>query len=304
MDEVYIPLLLQLLPNLSTLSLDLPPNADFLSRALDQATTVIPCYTARLPFSRLQAVHIRCSNYVRLHDIEILQRFLHSPHLRDISVCSLGTKLGSLRTWAVEPRSCNATSLYLNYCVLEPHTLSLILHSFHALKEFSYTHAEWHGMLFDPLSFGRALEGVKSSLESLEIDSRAGPFALRSQLGSLRQFTKLKSFTGDFSLLVDPYPASPSSSRLRDILPASIKSLFLTDFGQSNWAQQLEQITELVENKSVINTPCLMRLSTRYGISNWPSPECLGQYDRLRELGKAADVTINCPFREEGASIP
>lgn len=270
MDEVYIPLPLQLLPNLSTLSLDLPPNADFLSRALDQATTVIPCYTARLPFSRLQAVHIRCSNHVRLHDVEILQRFLHSPHLRDISICSLGTKLGSLRICAVEPRSCNATSLYLNYCVLEPHTLSLILHSFHALKGFSYTQAEWHGMLFDPLSFGRALEGVKGSLES------------PGNRFSYGQFTKLKSFTGGFSLLVDPYPASSSSSRLRDILPASIKSLFLTDFGRSNWAQQLEQITEFVENKSVINTPCLMQLSRRYGIFKWPSPECLGQYDRLR----------------------
>lgn len=139
-------------------------------------------------------------------------------------------------------------------------------------------------MLFDPLSFGRVLEGVKSSLESLEIDSRAGPFALRSQLGSLRQFTKLKSFAGDFSLLVDPYSASSSSSKLSDILPASIKSLFLTNFGQSNWAPQLEQITELVESKSVINAPCLMQLSRQYGIFKWPSSECLGQYDRLREL--------------------
>ena len=292
-DEVYLAIMLQLLPNLSDLHLEVPPGCDFLTSALDEATTITPSYTGRPFLPNLKFVILNCSTDVMTDDIRRIQPFLSLPLLQSISVCGWVSRSDQCRSWTMRSRSCSATKLDLSSHYITPNDLEIILQSFIGLKILKFNQrptVPFNRAIRNSFPIGQPLAAVQTSLEHLELGDHV------AISGSLRHLTNLKSFYGGFDRLVNP--DNTTSLRLVEVLPISIESLTFVDLGYSNWIQQRDQITELTGSKIQGNHRCLHRVAAsdrafyyNSGKSSLPYPPDLV---KLCRLGEAAGVTIWC----------
>jgi hypothetical protein len=76
-DEVYIAMLLLLLPNLRELGLDLPSRPSFLVAAVDQAITVIPSYSSRAWLQSLRYLFLYAREYTTPCDAIYLEQLFN-----------------------------------------------------------------------------------------------------------------------------------------------------------------------------------------------------------------------------------
>jgi hypothetical protein len=255
-DEVYVAMLLLLLPNLRVLRLDLPSRPSFLVAAVDQATTVIPSYSSRASLQSLRHLFLYARDHTTPCDAIYLEPFFNIHHLESTRVCHLDSS--NTRSWTFEPSSCDISTLAFNYSCIRGSLLRQIFASCRAVKSLRYessghVHTGRPSHRFNGPAMGVALRPLAKSLENLKIDIRQSQIeqitaAALNNLSSLQAYLHLKKLTSSLRILIGPEPAT-SVAQLTSALPSSLEILDVLGFGREHWKTHCEQIEELVERK-------------------------------------------------------
>ena len=222
-EDPILALLLSLLPNLCTLSLEDYPVRTRLFTAIHRIAETTPSTC----FSKLKNVELshsvpNPSNHIK--------PFLLLPSVEKISCYNLDDYL---RTFGVPnsrvaSQSSNLTELIFDSCRGMADYLSVLLKEIKELKKFSYVAA---GDTVDaPWIRSNLLDHCRQSLEYLKMDSESDLeySAYLGRLGSLRSFENLKILHVEHSLLVDPDACGSRAFDIAELLPTSIEVINLT----------------------------------------------------------------------------
>lgn len=225
-DEVYVALLILLLPNLRTLSISVPSKCIVLQKALDHATLLLPIHT---PLASLQGLEEFCYYLRENHrgSINDLAPVFRLPSVRKISA-HINNTLISSAPWHHLPERPNLETLKLHCHDIEPEVIGSILHSSPGLKCFIYSESGVSGsrIALHPQQFGRALMNAASSLEEIRMERPFIKSGVRTVLGSFRSFNNLKHLSTGLQWLLN----DAQSIRMVEILPPALQELRLMSF--------------------------------------------------------------------------
>lgn len=221
-DEVYLALLLLLLPNLRKLELGLPLRFDILEKALHHATLLRPLHVPLASLQKLENVGCWFRGNVAQGDINELAPFFRLPCLRKIRA---GAQLVSSKPWPQVPQHPTLNCLRLRCHDIQPEALGSMLHGLPSLREFAFEpFSLFEYILFHPQRFGSALMNAAASLREICITHENLYRGDGTLLGSFRSFTQLKCLRTELRWLL----GDARSVRLVDILPPSLEKLSLT----------------------------------------------------------------------------
>jgi hypothetical protein len=297
-DEVYVALLILLLPNLRTLQMLAPSEPEVLAKALYYATILQNSTSSVRSLQRLEHVHYGVRGNTTSGDVTFLAPFFRIPSVSVVH--NGGLSASGLKVWPRQPESSYVKQLTLQYAAIEPDILQEILRSTEHLEIFSYKHWDQfrsNPSRFDPPSFTEALRVVAHSLKDLEINyDKITRCPHRQTLGSLEGFTQLQNLSIPLKLLIGP--PTPGSVDLVNMLPQSIETLSFTDIDDEfficHCTRIVAQLTQLMEGRAAY-TPLLKRVSARL----WQKGRSLqdkNAFAGLIDAAEAAGVELGYTF--------
>ncbi|KAL8893649.1 MAG: hypothetical protein Q9192_005062 [Flavoplaca navasiana] len=221
-DEVYVALLVLLLPNLRELYTSLPLKFTILEKALNHATLLRPLHAPFASLQRVEKVSCWFRGNVAQGDINELAPFFRLPCVNRIRA---GGQLVSSKPWPHLPQQTILQKLELTCRDIQPEVLGSMLHGLGSLRVFEFkTHPLFSTILFHPQRFGSALLNAAASLREIDISCGYQYHGDGTLLGSFRPFTQLKILTTALRWLL----GDARSVQLVDILPPSLEELALT----------------------------------------------------------------------------
>ena len=222
-DEVFVALLLLLLPNLKELAISTPGNAVFLAKAIDHATVIRPANSTIPSLQNLEELSYDVRGNSSKWDINVLAPFLRLPNIRTVSA---GERMTSIQPWPQMPLNRSLRCLDLRYSGVSPESLSGLFKDVENLESFSYSwcptalfnEENFERRVLDLSKFGSALFNVASSLKELYLKSHHGGDPI-STLGSLRGLSNLRCLSCPERFLSE----SSDTKDLMEMLPASLE---------------------------------------------------------------------------------
>ena len=248
-DEVYLALLLLLLPNLRKLELSLPLRFDILTKALHHATLLRPLHVPLASLQKIENVGCWFRRNVAQGDISELAPFFRLPRMKGFRA---GSDLVSSKPWPQLPQHTALEYLRLGCRDLQPETLGSMLLGLVSLRVFVFEpYLLGDHILFHPQRFGSALINAAASLRDISITPQYWYHGDGTLLGSFRSFTQLKCLTTELRWLL----GDARSVRLVDILPPSLErlALALCKFDSPiHYGPVVSQFKELVDIKPTV----------------------------------------------------
>lgn len=305
-DEVYIALLLLVLPNLRELTILAPSNSPILAKALHHVATLQP--VAEMGLQRLEKVYFGVRGEDKTHgDLVDVVPFLRIPSIRRIEISGWASSTAS--SSQIASVQSDLTHLSILCGGVEPNAIGQILKSAPHVESFHYIHGHINELHFHPRAFGDALRMTKHSLKVLKIwtDAQnvynsvtASPYS--HNLGTLRDFSRLKELYVSFEVLLGP--SLPTN--LVDVLPPSIVHIKVEDF-DGTWSKLYCEelvycLVELFEHKED-RTPQLYEVAANY-LPNRPDRNKRSKRAIVKLIKAAMDAAIVLKDSEWGKICP
>ena len=266
-DEVYVALLLLVLPHLRELIIHAPSKSPILSMALHRATILPP--VSEMGLQRLEKIYygVRGGNRI-CGDLAEVAPFFRIPSIRSIEISGWLSSIPS--SSPIVSGQSDLIHLSIRYGGVEPSVIGEILKSTPHLESFHYCHGylnELPPLRFNPRAFGDALRTTKHSLKILKLSTDArnvvGTSTYNHNLGTLRDFSKLEELYVSFEVLLGP--SRPIN--LVNVLPPSIVHIKVEDFDgawSSLYCEELVYcLVELFE-QTQDRTPRLYKVAADY----------------------------------------
>ena len=304
-DEVYVAVLLLMLPNLVNLEISCPSKFEILEKALYHAAVLRPTNSKIIGLQKLKILRFSVRGNISRADVADLVMFFRLPSLESVET---GERITSrpTRPWPQVTKNPTLKRLQLTCSIIDRSTLAKLLQSIDSLEYLNYKHcACFSGSLsvFHAREFkADLLVAAAHSLKELcLIDSTS----LHAQpLGSLQDFCHLQRLDTETKLLIGTCPHS-AAEQLTDILPSSLKDLKIHDLQRhlKTGCGAYDQLTNLVRNKSAKR---LQLKVIETGSSSDTEKRALREMDYFLDLvnvSKAAGVTLKgvCLEAEEAA---
>ncbi|KAI4191269.1 MAG: hypothetical protein L6R41_000196 [Letrouitia leprolyta] len=264
-DEVYVAILILLLPNLKELNIMTPLKHAVLEKALDHATLLRPTHAKIFSLQKLEDVVYYHRGNTSKSDVHNLVPFFRLPSIKRITA---GDLFISSKPWPHWPISTTLEFLKLQCHYVEPEVLGDVLRGLENLKALKYTPNSpfpFEDHDFQPQRFGLALSNVAATLREIHIDT-SHSHGDGTLLGSFHSYKNLQHLSADAEWLL----GDALSTRLVDILPPSLQTLNL---GSSTIRcdQILFQLKELVDYTPDA-FPCLRSIEVRISQSMCRTP--------------------------------
>ena len=218
LDEVYLALLLLILPNLKELDILVPCNPVFLNKAMDHATMIRPAESQFPSLQRLQRVTYQCRGNLSYMDINHAAPFFRLPAIESLH---LGW-VTSTSPWPIKIQNSSLKYLELCHADVDTSIFHNLLQNLPNLETFKYEHyrslvTPKHILRFNELT--EALLNVESSLRDLKIE----PLSLSSgKPGSLRSLQRLQRLDTPMSNFLR---FDGREEHLYNLLPSSLEVL-------------------------------------------------------------------------------
>lgn len=282
-DEVYVAMILLLLPNVERLKIAVPVKPTFLIRAIDQAFDMRDYQSPRQPpaLRSLRELTTSPSDNVSFLPFDYVLPFLKLPCLEHITTDAVHSSSADPPAYSLTvplpPGASRVTTLSSNSSVLHASTFSYLFETLPTLRSLKYNgHATVYfqrvtqkipstlplpppepGSPTGPFrapDFGHALKILVSRLEDLELrvqpqDADDSIAPSDNTIGSLRSFTRLRTLRISLPLLLGPSPVS-YPARLADLLPPALELFEPSDFVADAWRVKSELVAELLEDRA------------------------------------------------------
>ena len=199
-DEVYVALLLLIVPNVKLLGISVPCNPVYLEKAFEHATVMQPAGSLVQSLQNLETVHLTCRGNLSKIDIRHVFSLFRMPSIKTLSINEVISSSNPQSEYSLPlllPPNTTLKSFTLGLTDIETSVLVAVISSLKSLEELDYHHMEklvavghtsTHVLHLDEL--GRALNGMGARLRVLKVD--VGGFS-SGTLGSLRECTRLQS---------------------------------------------------------------------------------------------------------------
>lgn len=217
-EDPLLALLLSLLPNLCTLSLEGNPEPTTLFTTIRRIARTAP--SKWLP--KLKSIDLSGVD----DDMSLAKSFLMLPSVEKISCHNLydNENRYGVFDFCVAPQSSNVTELVVESCGGMEKGISGLLEGTKALKKFTYAS---DGDQVKAFWIRSKLHGhCRHSLEHLSLEFKFSNSNYVGTLGSLLAFKKLRTLHVERTLLVNPNVSREFN--IGDLLPASIEAVYLT----------------------------------------------------------------------------
>ena len=256
-DEVFVALLLLLLPKLLKLEISCPPTFYVLEKALDHAAMLRPANGKILGLQRLEDLRFCVRGNTSRGYVTDLALFLRLPALTSIE------NLERISSWPERrrlqlPGGLAIKRLALGCSSILTLTLIEIFQAIDSLEILNYSHCECFHPSLEALNTWQFIEALKGaaahSLKELELSADS----FTQTLGSLHDFRHLQRLRTNTQLLIGDCPHS-GPEELVGILPRSIENLTLLNLHgrcHSDCGGAFGQLTRLVQGR-VGNQPRL-----------------------------------------------
>ena len=170
-DEVYVALLLLLLPNLRDLRISAPSEPEVLAKAFLHATVLHPARAPVMGLQQVESVWYGVRGNVSTADVLDIAPFFRIPSLRTLEIGGHLTSRTVL--WPKFPEPSAITHLHFRHVTIVPRVLADILHVTRCLESFHYNHCNLSRrddpMEFHPERFKDALQVAAHSLRELHV---------------------------------------------------------------------------------------------------------------------------------------